>query len=127
MIDHTGIMVSNFEESKSFYEKVLAAIGYALIVEFPASVTGSANVAGFGENGKPDFWVISGTPNRPPVHVAFRVNSRDVVDAFHKAALSAGAGDNGQPGLRPPYQPNYYAAFTHEADGRNIEAVCHDA
>ena len=57
MIDHTGIIASNFEHSKKFYQEALAAIGYELVVEFPASVTGDADVAGFGEGGKPDFWV----------------------------------------------------------------------
>ncbi|MEP7455718.1 VOC family protein [Phyllobacterium sp. SB3] len=127
MIDHTGIIVSDFEAGKKFYSQTLGAIGYSLIVEFPASVTGSANVAGFGENGKPDFWVISGTPNKPLLHVAFRVNSPDVVDAFYKAGLAAGGADNGKPGLRPRYHPNYYGAYVHDADGHNIEAVCHEA
>ncbi len=126
MIDHTGVNVSNFEESKKFYQKALAAIGYELIVEFPASVTGSADVAGFGEGGKPDFWIASGTPNNPPVHVAFRVSNRAFVDAFHKAALEAGGKDNGQPGLRAHYHPDYYGAFVHDPDGHNVEAVCHE-
>ena len=82
MIDHTGIIASNFEKSKVFYAKALAPIGYALLMEFPASVTGHADVAGFGEPPKPDFWVSSGTPNNPPIHVAFRVASRALVDDF---------------------------------------------
>lgn len=127
MIDHTGVAVGNYHRSKKFYSDALAAIGYELIVEFPASVTGSEDVAGFGEGGKPDFWVVSGTPNKPPVHVAFRVTNRAAVDAFHKAAIAAGGTDNGQPGLRPHYHPNYYAAFVRDLDGHNIEAVCHDA
>ncbi len=126
MIDHTGVAVSDFEKSKSFYRETLAAIGYELILEFPASVTGSENVAGFGEGGKPDFWVASGLPNKPPIHIAFRVSSRGVVDAFYKAALAAGGRDNGPPGLRPHYHPNYYGAFVHDPDGHNIEAVCHE-
>ncbi|CAN7617294.1 VOC family protein [Phyllobacterium sp. LjRoot231] len=127
MIDHTGVAVSNYEQSKKFYSETLAAIGYELILEIPASVTGNEDVAGFGEGGKPDFWVASGVPNKPPLHVAFRVNSRAVVDAFYKAALTAGGSDNGQPGLRPHYHPNYYGAFVLDPDGHNIEAVCHEA
>lgn len=126
MIDHTGVNVSNFEESKRFYQKALAAIGYELIVEFPASVTGSTDVAGFGEGGKPDFWIAGGTPNTPPMHVAFRVSKRVLVDAFHKAALEAGGQDNGQPGLRAHYHPDYYGAFVRDPDNHNIEAVCHE-
>jgi catechol 2,3-dioxygenase-like lactoylglutathione lyase family enzyme len=126
MIDHIGVNVSNFDESKKFYQKALAAIGYELILEFPASVTGSADVAGFGEGGKPDFWIAGGIANNPPAHVAFRVNTRALVDAFHKAALEAGGNDNGQPGLRPHYHPDYYGAFVRDPDNHNIEAVCHE-
>jgi catechol 2,3-dioxygenase-like lactoylglutathione lyase family enzyme len=127
MIDHTGIIVRNFEQSKKFYQEALAAIGYELVHEIPVSVTGSANVAGFGEGGKPDFWVTNGEPNKPPLHIAFRVKSRDIVDAFYAAAIAAGGSDNGQPGLRPHYHPNYYGAFVRDLDGHNIEAVCHEA
>ncbi|GAI57215.1 unnamed protein product [marine sediment metagenome] len=90
MIDHTGIIVSDIKTSKAFYEKALAPIGYALILELPASVTGHADVAGFGEPPKPDFWISGGTPNKPPIHIAFRVASRAKVDAFYKAAMEAG-------------------------------------
>jgi catechol 2,3-dioxygenase-like lactoylglutathione lyase family enzyme len=84
-------------------------------------------VAGFGEGGKPDFWVTNGEPNKPPLHIAFRVKSRDIVNAFHAAAIAAGGSDNGRPGLRPHYHPNYYGAFVRDLDGHNIEAVCHEA
>lgn len=127
MIDHTGIVASDFQASKAFYEKALAPIGYTLLMELSAAVTGHADVAGFGEAPKPDFWISSGTPNRPPVHVAFRVASRSLVDAFHQAAIQAGGTDNGPPGLRPHYHPNYYGAFVLDPDGHNIEAVCHEA
>lgn len=127
MIDHTGVVASDFQASKSFYEKALAPIGYTLLMELSAAVTGHADVAGFGEAPKPDFWISSGTPNRPPVHVAFRVASRSLVDAFHQAAIQAGGTDNGPPGLRPHYHPNYYGAFVLDPDGHNIEAVCHEA
>ena len=126
MIDHTGIIVRDFEASKKFYQDTLKAIGYELLLEFPASVTGHTDVAGFGEDGKPDFWISKGTPGQS-IHVAFRVKSRAIVDAFHKAALAAQGLDNGAPGLRPHYHANYYAAFIHDADGHNIEAVCHEA
>ena len=127
MIDHTGVIVSDFESSKKFYQIALAAIGYELLAEFPASVTGHTDVAGFGEEGKPDFWISKGTPNQPPIHVAFRVSERAVVDAFYSAAMQAGGRDNGKPGLRPHYHPNYYGAFVLDPDGHNIEAVCHAA
>jgi predicted lactoylglutathione lyase len=61
------------------------------------------------------------------VHVAFTAKSRSQVDAFHQAAMTAGGRDNGPPGLRPQYHPNYYGAFILDADGNNIEAVCHQS
>jgi catechol 2,3-dioxygenase-like lactoylglutathione lyase family enzyme len=127
MIDHTGVTVSNFEHSKSFYSAALAPIGYALLMEIPAAITKSTDVAGFGEAPKPDFWISGGNPNRPPIHVAFRVSSRAMVDAFYKAALAAGGTDNGAPGIRAHYHPDYYGAFVLDPDGHNIEAVCHEA
>jgi catechol 2,3-dioxygenase-like lactoylglutathione lyase family enzyme len=125
MIDHTGVVVSNFDKSKQFYLAALAPIGFSLLAEFPASVTGHTDVAGFGEPPKPEFWISRGTPNNPPVHVAFRVSSRSLVDAFYKAAIEAGGTDNGPPGIRAHYHPNYYGAFVLDPDGHNIEAVCH--
>ena len=127
MIDHTGISVADFERSKAFYSTALRAIGYQLLVQFPAATTGSVDVAGFGEPPKPDFWLSAGTPNKPPIHVCFRVNTRQAVRDFHAAGLAAGGRDNGAPGLRPHYHPNYYGAFVLDPDGHNVEAVCHDA
>ena len=125
MIDHTGVLVSDFAKSKAFYTQVLAPIGYALLMEVSAEESGGHASAGFGEAPKPDFWIGSGTPNVPPIHVAFSVPSRAMVDAFYRAAMAAGARDNGAPGLRPHYHPNYYGAFVLDPDGHNIEAVCH--
>lgn len=126
MIDHTGVIVRNFQKSKEFYLAALESIGYRMLIELPASVTGHTDVAGFGEPPKPDFWISKGSPNSPPVHVAFRVASRLFVDAFYKAAIAAGGIDNGSPGIRPHYHPNYYGAFVLDPDGHNIEAVCHE-
>jgi catechol 2,3-dioxygenase-like lactoylglutathione lyase family enzyme len=77
--------------------------------------------------GKPDFWIREAEPVRPPVHVAFASPDRETVDAFYEAAMAAGGRDNGPPGLRPDYHPNYYGAFVFDPDGNNIEAVCHQA
>lgn len=125
MIDHTGVIVSDIDNSKKFYRSALAAIGYEVLVELPASITGHTDVAGFGESGKPDFWISKGSPNQPPIHVAFRVNSRELVDEFYTSAMQAGGRDNGKPGLRSHYHPDYYGAFVLDPDGHNIEAVCH--
>lgn len=127
MLDHIGIVVSDFDKSKAFYTAALAPIAYVLIMELPKSVTGTTDVAGFGEPDKPDFWISGGTPGKSSTHVAFSVANREMADAFYKAALEAGGKDNGGPGLRPHYHPHYYGAFVLDPDGNNIEAVCHDA
>ena len=126
MIDHTGLTVTNFAVSKKFYEQALAPLGYAVLMEIPLEFTNGVHVAGFGVAPKPDFWIANGTPNKPALHIAFRADSRAIVDAFYKAALSAGGKDNGAPGPRPHYHANYYGAFVLDPDGHNIEAVCHD-
>lgn len=125
MIDHTGVVVSDFQRSKTFYQQALAPIGYQLLMEFSAAITGHTDVAGFGEPPKPDFWISRGTPNVPPLHIAFGTDKRALVDAFYQAALAAGGRDNGAPGLRPHYHPDYYGAFVLDPDGHNIEVVCH--
>ena len=118
MIDHTGVGVSNANRSLAFYKAALAPLGYRALME-------GEGYAGFGVPPKPDFWIGEGKPNVPAVHVAFSASSRAAVDAFHKAAIAAGGRDNGAPGLRPQYHPNYYGAFVLDPDGHNIEAVCH--
>lgn len=126
MIDHVGFPVSDYRRSKVFYEKALAPLGYALVMEVGADVTGSGAVAaGFGANGKPDFWIGGEGKLDKPLHIAIVAKDRATVDAFYKAALSAGGIDNGAPGLRPHYHPDYYGAFVRDPDGHNIEAVCH--
>jgi catechol 2,3-dioxygenase-like lactoylglutathione lyase family enzyme len=126
MIDHTGLDISDPVKSRRFYEQALAPLGYRVLMEIPLSVTDGAVVLGMGVAPKPDFWLHQGTPQKPPLHVAFRADSRAVVDAFYKAAMAAGGKDNGPPGLRPHYHENYYGAFVLDPDGHNIEACCHD-
>ncbi len=118
MLDHVGIPVSDFEQSKRFYEQALSPLGYRLIME-PRS-----GVAGLGRLGKPDFWVFRGEPTSA-VHVAFAADDRASVEAFYEAATAAGGHDNGRPGLRPEYHPTYDGAFVLDPDGNNIEAVYH--
>lgn len=121
MIDHVGISVSDYERSKAFYLAALAPLGYGLVME----VTEAGPFAGFGEAGKPDFWIEAGGRTAPRVHVALHARDRATVRAFHDAAMAAGATDNGLPGLRPEYHPAFYGAFVLDPDGHNIEAVCH--
>jgi catechol 2,3-dioxygenase-like lactoylglutathione lyase family enzyme len=119
MIDHISLRTSDFDRSKKFYAAALAPLGYTAIMEYPGA-------AGFGEGGKPDFW-LGGSPEGVPhkQHIAFLAKSREAVDQFYAAAIAAGAQDNGKPGVRAEYHPNYYAAFILDPDGHNIEVVIH--
>ena len=120
MLDHIGFAVTDYARSKAFYEQALAPLGMTLLME-PI-----AEVAGFGKNGKAFFWIeSSGRYAQGTVHLAFAVEDRATVDAFHAAALAAGGTDNGAPGVREIYHPNYYGAYVLDPDGHNIEAVCH--
>ena len=119
MLDHVGIRVSDFEQSKRFFAVALSPLGYELIME------PSVSAAGFGRQGKPEFWIGQGDRGQA-VHIAFAADDRASVDAFHEEALAAGGRDNGGPGLRPEYHRSYYAAFVFDPDGNNIEAVCHE-
>jgi catechol 2,3-dioxygenase-like lactoylglutathione lyase family enzyme len=119
-----GFSVGDYARAKAFYERALAPLGYALIMEVIAQETGQP-AAGFGSGGKPDLWIGREGKLEKPVHVAIVAKARPAVDAFYQAALAAGGRDNGPPGLRPHYHPDYYAAFVLDPDGHNIEAVCH--
>ena len=124
MLDHVGVEVSDYERSKAFYTQALEPLGLELLME---PVPGAG---GFGltANQKPFFWISArGRPAVSGVHVAFEAPSTEVVDAFHAAALAAGAQDNGGPGKREIYHPHYYGAFVLDPDGNNVEAVFHGA
>jgi catechol 2,3-dioxygenase-like lactoylglutathione lyase family enzyme len=73
-----------------------------------------------------DFWLHRRAGHSGPAHVAFRARDREAVDAYHRAALAAGGTDNGTPGVRAEYHEHYYGAYVFDADGNNVEAVCHD-
>jgi catechol 2,3-dioxygenase-like lactoylglutathione lyase family enzyme len=121
MIDHLGCGVSDMDRAVKWYEQALAPLGYKLMMRFPTA-------AGFGADGKPDFWIAPSGGSKPsPIHVAFVAKTRSVVDAFYAAAIAAGGTDNGKPGTRPLYHEHYYGAYVHDPDGHNVEAVCHDA
>lgn len=117
MIDHFSLPVSHLELSVAFYKAALAPLGYQVMMQYPG-------VVGMGVPPKPDLWLHPGSPSAGQ-HIAFAARSRAEVDAFYQAALAAGGRDNGAPGLRPQYHPNYYGAFVYDPDGYNIEAVIH--
>jgi catechol 2,3-dioxygenase-like lactoylglutathione lyase family enzyme len=121
MLDHLGLNVSDYAASKAFYERALAPLGLECLME---PIDG---IGGFGSptDRKPFFWIGTRGPAHTGLHIAFSAPDRATVDAFHDAALAAGATDNGQPGLREIYHPHYYGAFVLDLDGNNVEAVCH--
>jgi catechol 2,3-dioxygenase-like lactoylglutathione lyase family enzyme len=99
MIDHMGFAVSDYERAKAFYARVLAPLDYELIMEVPAAVNPSgAPAAGFGENGKPDFWIGGEGKLAHPLHVAVVAKTRAAVDAFYKAAMRQAHGTTARRG-----------------------------
>ena len=124
MIDHLGLTVSDFAAARRFYDAALQPLGIAVAMEVSAERTGGDPYVGYGKD-RPLFWIGTGGPATGPIHLALEAPSRTLVDAFHAAAIAAGGRDNGPPGLRPHYHPNYYAAFVIGPDGVNLEAVCH--
>src|SRR5262245_21767224 len=104
IIDHMGVGVSDYDRAKAFYIAALAPLGILLVMEVgPEQTPGKVRACGFGKNGKPEFWIGSDGKTTPPMHLAFVVESRAEVRAFHEAALRAGGRDNGAPGVRPHY------------------------
>ncbi len=124
MLDHIGLDVPDIAASRAFHERALKPLGYRIVQEI---VAGETTVVMFGVGDAPDFVISNKDRPAEAAHIAFRAGTRAQVDAFHAAALEAGGRDNGAPGLRPEYGPNYYAAFVIGPDGFNIEAVCHAA
>ena len=125
MLDHIGFAVTDFRAAKAFYAAALAPLSIGLLFEVTPEQTGGGSHAGFGRDGKPFFWIGDSGAAVSGVHIALKAASRAEVDAFYHAALGAGGRDNGAPGLRPHYHADYYGAFVFDADGNNIEAVCH--
>ena len=127
MLDHIGFSVSDLARSRAFYEQTLAPLGIVKIMELSAEQTGGSGHVGFGEGGKPYFWIgdRADCVLKGMLHVAFVAADRATVDEFHRLALAAGGRDNGAPGLRPHYHSSYYGAFVLDPDGHNVEAVCH--
>jgi catechol 2,3-dioxygenase-like lactoylglutathione lyase family enzyme len=119
MIDHVSLKVKDFKKSLAFYAKSLGPLGYKVLSE-------GEGYAGLGAGESSELWISLGEPPKPGVHLAFQSQKRASVDRFHAEALKAGGRDNGKPGIRKDYHPNYYGAFAFDPDGNNIEAVCHD-
>jgi len=117
MYDHIGIKVKDLDQAVRFYAATLATLGHVV-------ATKEASYAGLGPQGEPGLWLYSAREAKSPgVHIAFRAPNRAAVDRFHAEGLKAGGRDNGMPGLRLDYSPDYYAAFLIDPDGNNVEAV----
>lgn len=117
MIDHVCLPVCDLERSRIFYEKSFAPLGFKL------SFGEKGRFWAFDLNGNGLFEIYQEKNKFIPIHVAFRVLSKDLVNKFHFCAMDAGATNNGAPGPRPHYTPNYYACFLFDPDGHNIEAM----
>lgn len=126
MINHAGFPVTDIDRSRAFYEAALKPLGIGVtMVATPDQTESGGTAVGFGTKDRPGFfWIGDKEKVGEGVHVAFDAGTRQQVDDFHRAALEAGGRDHGQPGPRPHYGPNYYAAFVLDPDGANIEAVC---
>jgi hypothetical protein len=125
MIDHLGISVRDHSASKAFYLAALAPLGIGVVMEVPKAQSGApSDYTGMGAGGKPFFWIGEGSV-ASSMHLCFVAETRAQVDAFYRAAIAAGAKDNGGPGIRAHYHPNYYGAFVIDLNGVNLEAVCH--
>jgi catechol 2,3-dioxygenase-like lactoylglutathione lyase family enzyme len=118
IIDHIGMAISDYGRSKEFFVSALAPLGIGLVMEVEGW-------AGLGRGGKAELWFGEQAQAHPPMHIAFIAENREQVRAFYRAALAAGGLDNGPPGIREIYHPNYYGAYVIGPDGHNIEAVCH--
>jgi catechol 2,3-dioxygenase-like lactoylglutathione lyase family enzyme len=118
-IDHVTIKVKDLDKAKAFYAAALAPLGYKVMMEF------EGRFIGLGD-GRPDLWLAKYEKTEPPAHVAIAAGTKDRVDAFFKAALAAGGKDNGGPGKREMYHPQYYGAFVLDPEGNNLEAVIHN-
>lgn len=122
MFDHISLGVTDLEASRDFYLAALAPPGIGVVMELSAEQTGGEPAFAFGSDGRPRFW-IGRLTQVGMAHLAFSAPSRAAVDAFHAAAIAAGARDNGAPGPRPWYAPDYYGAFVIDLNGVNLEAV----
>jgi catechol 2,3-dioxygenase-like lactoylglutathione lyase family enzyme len=120
MLDHASITTTDLERAQRFYDAVMSALGYRRVYSNQRGI-------GYGERGGPGAYISVFLGEKVMAdrrHWAFRAPTRAAVRAFHAAALATGGRDDGPPGLRPEYDPTYYAAFVLDPDGNRIEAVC---
>ncbi len=122
-IDHVTLSVADLDRAKAFYLAALAPVGLELVADVAAGEYGPVAFAGFGIGRKGSLWLSERGQQTPSTHICFRAPTRAAVEAFYTTALAAGGKDNGPPGIREVYHPEYYAAFVFDPEGHNIEAV----
>ncbi|MBR2814953.1 MAG: VOC family protein [Reyranella sp.] len=124
MFSHVTIGSNDLTKAKPFYDTLLKPLGLVRHLEFPTGL-------GYGRaGGRPQFWVVSPLDQKAAtvgngITIGLEAETRDAVDAAHKAGMAAGAKDEGAPGLRPHYHPDYYGAYLRDLDGNKICVVCH--
>ena len=118
MVGHVKVTVSDPAAAKEYYSRALEPLGYRIVFE-------AEGMTYFADEHGLDFGFGVGDA-AGGTHVGFAVADAAAVQAFYDAALAAGGTDNGAPGLRPEYAPDYYAAYVRDPDGNNIEAFCHE-
>jgi len=123
LYSHVTLGTDDLPRAEKFYDSVMAVLGHPVLFK-------NAKFLAYGEATGEKLFIVppfDGKEARPGngVHAAFKVDSRAKVDAFHAAALENGGTDEGAPGLRPHYHPNYYGAYVRDPDGNKIQAVCH--
>ncbi len=122
-LSHVSLGTNDLDRAARFYDAVLASLGIGRIMEHPGAVAWGRQY--------PEFWMQAPVDDNPATvgngtHVAFLAGSREQVDAFHEAALKAGAAADGPPGPRPHYGEPYYGCFVRDPDGHKIEAAFWD-
>lgn len=128
-LDHVSVGVADMKKAKAFYDAALEPLGMAPV--FPIEIGGALVAIGYGDQpNKASFWIQLPINRQTAsmgngVHIAFNAPTRAAVDAFYLAALAQGGADDGGPGLRTEYHPDYYGAFVRDPNGNKIEAVCH--
>ena len=122
ILSHVSLGTNRFEEAVAFYDRVLATLGVGRVMALSAE-----RAVAYGR-AFPEFWVQAPCDGQRAqaangVHVAFLAASPQQVQAFHAAALAAGGTDDGAPGPRPHYGPQYWGCFVRDLDGHKIEAM----
>lgn len=128
MIDHLSTYATDYAATRAFYESVFPVLGYEMRADFALEHDEDLpgrKMCAWGPPGRPVFWVIEVKSAYEPRHVALTAPDRATVDRFHAVGLASGGRDNGAPGVRAIYHPDYYGSFLLDPDGNNVEAVCH--